>query len=797
VSEALQLDQAIQVHVIGLHEVPKLLIEWSSPWEEFVTSIRPALSRSTPRLAGEAPVGILPYRGMLASMAVEAFLLFVAIVLPVKLAQLRPYVAPTLASHDVIYYSGDELPRIQDLGGAQAGISGQTGGKEAFHRTQTIRIARGGSLAQRVVDAPDLKLPVSREAVANLLAIRPNPGPPPLEGARSSRAVLTLPSSVIAPAPKVIRDYTRNTLSLESVIPPAPNIARDRVPTAPTLTSAVIPPAPGIAREKALVAPALDTSIVAPAPNISRDQARSAPVFSGTVVPPAPGQISHEISRSRVQIADVTVVPPPASAPEQETARTPKLTLPSPSVIAPPPSADTSPDLRRLAGGNVPDSSGSVVPPPPQAASGSLMNNILGKIFGTTDVVPPPPTASGSPSGSARGVAGGAGTSLSTTVVPPPPAVAGTGAAGSRSATGVGPSLGGTNVVPPPPSVSSAGRGTNNAASRTGGPGGTLVAGNVVPPPPSIGGGTESAGSGRGVRGAGLGGPLDARSVLAPPTNGGSSGNSSVLVSDQPGSNIGRPSSGGPGSLSMSPSGTDKPGLGGSGGGSGISRGNAPGSGMAGEGTGAGRTGAGHGSDPNAHGGVSPTTGPGGAGSGTSGKPAISGVDVSGGSVTLPSFGPTNSAEPNLPGRSPAKKQQGPSIDIVATSRSGGGFNFYGKLAGDNHTTYVETAAGTVVLQYADPASAAHAYAGTLTPPEALRSDLPTNLPHARVVIACVLDASGNLKNLQVLEPGPADITAKVIAALHSWKFRPAMRGDQPVEVNGILGFGIDTNDRF
>ena len=36
-----------------LHETPKLLIEWASPWEEFLTSIGPALGRSPKRLAGE------------------------------------------------------------------------------------------------------------------------------------------------------------------------------------------------------------------------------------------------------------------------------------------------------------------------------------------------------------------------------------------------------------------------------------------------------------------------------------------------------------------------------------------------------------------------------------------------------------------------------------------------------------------------------------------------------------------------------------------------------------------------
>src|SRR5207237_5257026 len=116
-----------------------------------------------------------------------AFLLVAVIVLPVKIAKLRPYAPPKLSSHDVIYYSGDELPRTGDLGGAHAGVAGSAGGNEARHHTQTIRIARGGSLVGTVVDAPNLKLPASRDAVANLLAIKPNPGPPPLEGLRASR----------------------------------------------------------------------------------------------------------------------------------------------------------------------------------------------------------------------------------------------------------------------------------------------------------------------------------------------------------------------------------------------------------------------------------------------------------------------------------------------------------------------------------------------------------------------------------------------------------------------------------
>lgn len=322
----------------------------------------------------------------------------------------------------------------------------------------------------------------------------------------------------------------------------------------------------------------------------------------------------------------------------------------------------------------------------------------------------------------------------------------------------------------------------------------------MVPPPPTVSGGGSLSGQGRGNRGPGLGGPLDVGSVAAPPGGGGSGGGTGIVVSSQPGSTVGLPGSGGPGSLALSPAGGDKPGLGGSGGGSGIGRGSGPGSGFSGDGSGAGKEGSGRGSDPSARGGISPYPGPGGAGSGTTGTPAIPGVSVRGGSnvITLPSFG-SNGNQPTDPGRSSAgKEQQGPGITIVATSRSGGAFNRYGALKGDKvYTIYLDTALGPAVLQYADPTSATHPYAEDLSAPQPLRAELTASPQRPRLVIACILDRSGLLRSTQVLEPASADITAKVLAAVSRWKFRPAMRGDQPVEVNAILGFNIDTRDRF
>ncbi|MGB8013998.1 MAG: hypothetical protein WCF68_20455, partial [Terriglobales bacterium] len=135
----------------------------------------------------------------------------------------------------------------------------------------------------------------------------------------------------------------------------------------------------------------------------------------------------------------------------------------------------------------------------------------------------------------------------------------------------------------------------------------------------------------------------------------------------------------------------------------------------------------------------------------------------------------------------------GPSYTVKATSSSGGVFNRYGQLKGDNYSIYIDTSLGTAVMQYADAASAAHPYSGDLTKPEVLRDDLPQGLRATYVVFACILDRSGNLKDLKVLEPGAAETTSKLLVALRNWKFRPAFRGNDPVEVNAFLGFGIDT----
>jgi hypothetical protein len=701
-------------------EPPRLLVEWSSRWEEFKSAFRPAFTRPPKRLAGEAPVGMFPYRGMLICWVLECLLLIAIIVLPERFASLEIPLPPTRPQWDVIYYSGDELPQTQDRGGAQSGKTGRAGGQQAHHRTQTIRVARGDKPTEKVVDAPKINLPHSDSAVANLLAFKPLPGPPPAEGLRSSLTAPTLPAM--------------------SVVPPSPELNASSNRTANGLTANVIPPAPEVSHASTHTSPALNAVVVPPAPNVSRDKMRTATPLTATVIAPAPRDAQTDLASSRVPLTQtVDVVAPPVSTPSRDVSSTPKLTLPAPAVVAPPPS-QVSRDL---------NSWGS-------SAAGDLR----------AKPVPPPPSASGG---------------------------------GSLARSGMGPLS--PQVVPPPASIDGSGSQKNGSAgsgSRSGPSAGTLLGeATVVPPPPGVGGGKTLSGNGRGKKGAGAGGPLDLGSAVAPPSNaGGNAAGSGVVISSQPGTKVGVPNSTGGGALAMSPSGTAKSGLGGSGGGAGIGKGNGPGSGLQGEGSGAGREGTGRGSDPNARGGISPNPGPGGAGSGTNGAPALPGVSVQGGTttITLPSFGPAGGEAPSAgPGHSSTNAHGGPSYTVKATSNSGGVFNRYGQLRGDNYSIYIDTSLGTAVMQYADATSAAHPYSGDLTKPEVMRDDLPAGLRSTYVVFACILDRSGNLKDVKVLEPGAAETTSKILVALHNWKFRPAYRGNEPVEVNAFLGFGIDT----
>ncbi|HEX8815519.1 MAG TPA: hypothetical protein VF753_08460 [Terriglobales bacterium] len=745
---------AVEVEEQSLHDAPKLLIEWPSAWDEFWSSIRPAMSKSADPLGGEAPVGMFPYRGMIATWLGEAALLFLLIFVPMKLASIKPYMPTATPKWDVIYYSGEELPQTEDVGGARAGKSGRSGGHEARTRTQTIRVARGESLKEKIVEAPKLNLPHSDSAVANLLAFTHDPGPAPAEGLKPTLRLPSAGQGVVAPAPEVHPNNLRSV-------------------------------------------PALSASVVPPPPDIQRGNTRQQPAVSPTVVPPSPSAPQRDPFSARLPGSQaVQVVAPPVSAPEQITNLHPTLTLPV-TVVAPPPTAEVVRDLKAAGPGyGSGDLQRQVVPPPVQISGTSSNPRSAGYGNASDSVVPPPVQLKGSATAT-RAIAG---SGVSDKIVPPPVQIGDSAASGnSKSGRKIGGPTGAGTVVPPAPSMGS-GSGQGSLQGRQ--MAGLAASGSdgVVAPAPSLTGDSSLSGLGRGNRGAGLGGPLDAGSVSAPPsTTGGSASGHGLVVSNQPGSKVGIPNGGGAGSIAMSPTGGDKPGLGGAGGGTGLGKGTGSGSGLSGAGPGATKTGTGHGSDVAANSGISPYPGPGGAGNGSISKAPVPGISVHGGSsniITLPSFGADGSAPSATgSGRSMApKKNEGPAITIVGSPRSGGALNLYGKLKGDKvYTIYIDTTLGTAILEYADPTSTAHPYGEDLIAPQPMRADLPANLKPSRLLIACVLDRSGVIKDARVLEGSESGLSAKVLASLPNWKFRPVFRGDQAIDVDAILGFAIDT----
>jgi hypothetical protein len=270
-----------------------------------------------------------------------------------------------------------------------------------------------------------------------------------------------------------------------------------------------------------------------------------------------------------------------------------------------------------------------------------------------------------------------------------------------------------------------------------------------------------------------------------------------VVISTQPGDVVAVPADGTPGSLAMSPQGLQQPGPGGD---SGVTkRSAAPGHGAAGSSQGAG----------NSHGEPGPdaTPGAGGSGGAATGAPNLSpGVTVHGGVVSLDKFGgkiPSTQAGvvsldsfgPKLPPpaerRNPADPPRKPApIIVVATGRSGGGLNSYGTFKNQMvYTIYFQTAAGTATFQFAEHDPSAR-YKGDLTPPDPLSTNVPTAAHGPGVVLSCLLDATGHVQNVHVVE-GVMPYSQTVLDAVRTWRFHPALNAGQPVAIDALIGIGI------
>ena len=519
---------------------------------------------------------------------------------------------------------------------------------------------------------------------------------------------------------------------------------------------------------------ARDTSVrerVLDAPQLNLPKSESLPAnllaFKAEAGPPPAAAL---FMRRRVEQLPIAVAPPVLEVPNRELRPT---QMANPTVVPPPTELPHQDILKRDF--QIP----TVVVPPPVSAPAQATSTPARMTLPSQTAIAPPPVVNATHSRTLSN-------EFAARVVPPPVEVAAVRVPRRDFAAN-----GNQSVAPPPVELQK----THERTVRA------LGASTVSPPPVDVNAVRQS----RSLAAANIGvsAPAETRPKL-PSNNAGpgkdtSSSGTGVVVSPTPGDKPKQPVNSEKASLAFSPRGSQTLGAGTEGAGSGVSRGSGSGSVSSGTKTGsdliASSAAPGKASASANIAGNSPYPGPGGAGNLNHGTARVPGVSVSGGSnvVTLPSFGAAPS--PSATGRSTVTKSSSNAVTVVASPRAGGAMNLYGAMKGDRvYSIYIGTSIGQASMQFADPASAARPYADELTAPTPIRTDLPADLGHQKLVVRYVLDRNGTLQNPQVINSESSDFESKLLAALSNWKFSPALRGNEAVEVNVILGFGIDTN---
>lgn len=205
-------------------------------------------------------------------------------------------------------------------------------------------------------------------------------------------------------------------------------------------------------------------------------------------------------------------------------------------------------------------------------------------------------------------------------------------------------------------------------------------------------------------------------------------------------------------------------------------------------GSGSGDLGNGLGAGPNDHAGIAPAGGPGGAGIGSAlAAPSQGGVLVVNGGYYVPSFSgsPGNSAVRKGASSPPSKL---PAVVVVATPQSSITLDPASPLRGRRiYTIYLDTRIGTVVMQFADTAPPGARFED-LTAPTPIVADLAADLRPSGTIINCILDATGKLRDLHVVKTSSPELMPKLSESLRKWLFRPALRGEDAIEVVTTLG---------
>lgn len=214
----------------------EFLVRWESWRERWSSGIGPALRRSAERWGGECEFSVWRTGGMsfsgIVHIAIGLVLVFAVdrAGVPATKFSVKPF-DPT--QYDVKILRAPYLPELEDASGAESGREGKAGGREAYH-PQVIRVDRGPAETEKVIEAPSLRLPLSAQAVANVIVI---PQVLPTVPVAASRNVPNgfdqLAPDVVPPSPDVQRALDRQKLDLlAEVVPPSPNVDASSSPIA-------------------------------------------------------------------------------------------------------------------------------------------------------------------------------------------------------------------------------------------------------------------------------------------------------------------------------------------------------------------------------------------------------------------------------------------------------------------------------------------------------------------------------------------------------------------------------------
>jgi hypothetical protein len=130
------------------------------------------------------------------------------------------------AEYQVKILTGPYLPQIEDASGAETGTQGKAGGREAYHPQQVIRVYRGPAETEKVIDAPKLRLPMTTEAIANVIVVpRVAPTVPVTARPELAKGFEQLAPEAVPPVPDVQRIQARQKFDLlAEVVPPTPEL---------------------------------------------------------------------------------------------------------------------------------------------------------------------------------------------------------------------------------------------------------------------------------------------------------------------------------------------------------------------------------------------------------------------------------------------------------------------------------------------------------------------------------------------------------------------------------------------